>query len=528
MLDIWIRNGSVIDGSGVPRRRADVAVQGGRIVEVGVLEGARAATVIDAAGRVVTPGFVDRHSHADRTLPILPTADSLVHQGITTVVGGMCGASLAPLLPETRAEMTARRTFDDAPLPWHEWSTYGSYLDYLRRNGIAINMVPMVGQGTVREAVMGFVSRVPEADELARMQHEVVRALEEGAIGLTTGLIYPPGSYATTEELIAVTRPVGERHGYYFSHIRGEAARLLDAIAEAIRIGRESGAAVEIGHFKAAGQPNWPKAAEGLALIDRAYAEGLDITTDMYPYLAGSSSLVSMLPEWAQDGGKEATLKRLADAETRKRMAADMDKVGFFRGTAWDKVLIAGSPQNRAYEGHTVAELAAAEAQPPHEWIFDALLETELQMTMISEYACEENLVLQLQHPRMMIGTDADGRAPQGILSQGLPHPRNYGTFPRILGRYVREQGILSLEEAIHRMCGLPAAKLRWQDRGLIKRGYAADLVILDPDTVIDRATYQAPHQYPLGIEHVLVNGQLVIRNGEHTGARPGQILGRT
>ncbi|MBM3190517.1 MAG: amidohydrolase family protein, partial [Chloroflexi bacterium] len=229
MLDILIRNGTVLDGTGAPGRRADVAIQDGRIVEVGQLHGAQAATVIEAAGRAVTPGFVDMHSHADRTLPILPTADSLVRQGITTVVGGMCGATLVPLLPETREEVIARKDSDEAPLPWERWSTYGSYLDYLREIGISLNMAPLVGQGTVREAVMGFVSAAPTAEQIAHMQAEFVRAMEDGAIGLSTGLIYPPGSYASTDELIAVTRPVGERDGYYFSHIRGEAAQLLEA-----------------------------------------------------------------------------------------------------------------------------------------------------------------------------------------------------------------------------------------------------------------------------------------------------------
>lgn len=527
MLDILIRNGTVLDGTGAPGRRADVAIQDGRIVEVGQLHGAQAATVIEAAGRAVTPGFVDMHSHADRTLPILPTADSLVCQGITTVVGGMCGATLVPLLPETREEVIARKDSDEAPLPWERWSTYGSYLDYLREIGISLNMAPLVGQGTVREAVMGFVSAAPTAEQIAHMQAEFVRAMEDGAIGLSTGLIYPPGSYASTDELIAVTRPVGERDGYYFSHIRGEAAQLLEAVREAIRIGRETGASVEIGHFKAAGRENWPKAAQALELIERARGEGVDVTTDMYPYLAGSSGLVSMLPEWAQDGGKEATLQRLADPATRRRMSADMERTGFFRGTAWDKVFIASSPKNRRYEGRFVADLAAGEGKSPHDWVFDALFETGLQMTMISEYACEENLVMQMREPTMMFGTDADGRSAEGPLSEGLPHPRNYGTFPRILGRYVREQRVMPLEEAIHRMCGLPAHKLRWADRGLIRQGYAADLVVFDPQTVLDRATYQAPHQYPVGIEYVIVNGQVVVAEEAHTGARPGRVLGR-
>jgi len=467
------------------------------------------------------------HSHADLGLPILPTADSLVHQGITTVVTGNCGETPAPLMPETRDEVIASMASDDAPLPW-SWSSFGSFLDHLRQIGISLNMVPLVGQGTIRNGVMGYTSAAPTASQMERMQGEVARAMSEGAIGLSTGLIYPPGSYATSEELIALTRTVGARQGYYFSHIRGEGHTLLEAIAEAILIGRETGASVEIGHFKAAGQVNWPKAAQALALIDSARAEGLDVTMDMYPYLAGSSSLVSMLPEWAQEGGHDATLARLGDPLVRAHMVETMSSAGFFRIAAWESVFIAGCPRNRSYEGCYVGALAEQAGKSPYDWVFDALLETGLQIQMIMPYAAEENLRLQLGHPEMMIGTDSAVHAGTGPMSSGYPHPRSYGTFPRILGRYVREQGIIPLEEAIHKMCGLPAKKLHWTDRGLLKEGYAADIVILDPQTVIDRATFENPHQYPEGIHHVLVNGQTVIHDGEHTGARPGQVLGRS
>ena len=527
MLDILIQNGVVVDGSGAPRYRADVAIEGDRIVEVGRLGGTEARTAIDASGCVVTPGFVDMHSHTDFTLPIGPTADSLVHQGITTAVVGQCGASPAPLLDETREQVIAMMESEEAPLSWDEWSTFGSYLDYLTRIGFSINIVSLVGQGTVRAAVMGFSADPANEAQIARMQAEVARAMDEGAIGVSTGLIYPPGSYASTEELIAVARPAGERGGFYFSHIRGEGDTLLAAVAEAILIGRETGAAVQISHFKAAGRDNWGKSAQALELIDQARAEGLDVTTDMYPYLAGSTSLSAALPERAQEGGKEAILKRLADAETRQQMRADMQSTGFFRATEWDKVLISGSPKNRAYEGRSVADLAAEADKSPCDWIFDTLLETELDVSMITFMMSEENRKVELRHPAMMIGTDGEGRATEGPLGRGVPHPRNYGTYPRVLGRYVREQGVISLEEAIWKMSGFPAQKLRWMDRGLVKKGYKADLVILNPDTVADRATYESPHQYPVGIPHVIVNGRLVVHDNSHTQARPGRVIGR-
>ena len=526
MLDILIRNGQIVDGTGAPRHRADVAVQGDRIVEVGQLGNAQAKTLIDASDHVVTPGFVDMHSHADFALPVLPTADSLVRQGITTVVMGQCGASLAPLLDETREQVIEVMDREDRPLPWEKWSTFGSYLDYLTKIGLSLNAVPLVGQGMVRSAVMAFSAQPANEEQIAQMQAQVCQAMDEGAIGISTGLVYPPGSYASTEELIAVTRPVGERGGFYFSHIRGEAETLLEAVSEAIRIGQETGAAVQIGHFKASQRQNWAKSASALELIDQARAEGLDVTADMYPYLAGSTGLAALLPEWAREGGKAATLARLTDAETRRKMATEMQITGNMRVTDWTQVQISSASRNRAYEGRSIADLADEAGKSPHEWVFDALLETDLKAGVIKFHSTEENRRNELRHPAMMIGTDGAGLATEGPLSTGKPHPRNYGTYPYILERYVRQQGVLTLEEAIRKMSGLPARKLRWSDRGLVKPGYKADLVTLDPDVVADRATYEAPHQYPVGIAHVIVNGVPVVHNSTHTQARPGRVLG--
>lgn len=527
MYDLLIRNGLIVDGSGGPPQAGHVAIENGRIVTVGPLPGAEAAISIDAAGRVVCPGFIDMHSHADVVLPALPTADSLVRQGITTAVVGQCGESPVPLLPETREQVIAARSTADCPLPWDTWTTCASYYDSLRTLGTSIHVAPLVGQGTVRAGVMAFSAATPTADQLRRMREEVAHAMDEGAIGVSTGLIYPPGSYASTEELVEVVRSAGERGGYYFSHIRGEADRLLEAVAEAIDIGRRTGAAVQISHFKAAGRTNWDKAERALDLIEAARREGLDVAADMYPYLSGSSSLVSMLPEWAQEGGRPAILTRLASREERRRMSCDMDAIGFFRGAEWDQVLIAAAPARRGFEGRYVADLAQEAGLSPHEWVFEALAACDLDVQMISRYACEENLERQLQRPWMMIGTDAGGRSTRGPLSAGYPHPRNYGTFPRIVARYVRERKVLTLEEAVHRMTGLPAERMRWRDRGLLRSGYAADIVVFDPATVADAATYEDPHRYPLGIEHVIVNGKPVVAGGRHTGARPGQVLAR-
>jgi N-acyl-D-amino-acid deacylase len=527
MLNILIRNGQVVDGSGAPRYRADVAIEGDHIVEIGGLEGAQAEAVVDAAGCVVTPGFVDMHSHTDLTLPLIPTAESLVHQGITTAVVGQCGMSPAPLFAESRQQVVAAMEDEDTPLPWDRWSSFGSYLDYLGRMGTSINIVPLVGQGMVRAGVMGFAADPANGEQIARMQAEVRQAMDEGAIGVSTGLIYPPGSYASSEELIALTRPVGQQGGFYFSHIRGEGATLLTAVAEAIRIGRETGAAVEIAHFKASGPANWHLSARALELIERARLEGLDVSADLYPYVASSTGLKSVLPQWTEEGGNEATLGRLADSETRRRMVEDMQTGAYAAGRDWSTVLISGSPRNRAYEGRTVAELAADAGKTAHGWIFDALRETGLQLQMISFGMSEENRQAELRYPPMMIGTDGMALAAEGPLARGKPHPRSFGTFPRVLGYYVRQQEVISLEEAIQKMTGLPARKLRWTNRGLVKEGYRADLVVLNPETIADRATFENPHQYPAGIQAVIVNGAIVVRGGVHSGARPGEVLGR-
>jgi len=525
MFDILIQNSLIIDGSGAEGYLADVAVKDGRILGIGHFDKAQARTLIDASGLVLTPGFVDMHSHADLTLPICPTADNLVHQGITTAVTGQCGFSPAPLFDETREAVIGMMGVEGSQMPWEKWDSFESHLAYLAEIGISINIAPLVAHGTIRGGVMGFRAGKANAEERENMRAEVVKAMESGAIGVSTGLIYPPGSFADTEELIDFTRPIAEFGGTYFSHIRGESATLLEAITEAIQIGREAGVAVQLSHFKAAGSDNWHKAIKALALIDQARAEGLDVTADMYPYLAGNTMLVSVLPQWAQEGGKEAILQNLRDSETHQKMSTAMLNSDFLRISDWGTVQISESPQNITYEGRTVADLATEADKSPHDWVFNALLETELDLGMIIFMMSEENRRLALRHPAMMVGTDAISMSVDGVLGTGKPHPRNYGAFPRVLAKYVREENLLSLEEAIHKMSGLPAKKLGWTDRGLIKEGYWADLVILNPETVKDTATYTSPHQYPEGILHVIVNGKLVVHGETHQGTRSGIFL---
>ena len=531
MKSIVIKEGLVVDGTGGQRFKGDVAIEDGIITEVGKLPSNKASAIIDARNQVIAPGFIDMHCHADFSLPILPTADSLVHQGITTAVIGQCGLSPAPLLERHREEIIAALSnfFEGLKtgMPWEEWSSFGEYLNLLDRMGISINIAPLVGQGTIRENIMGFAAGRANPNQIEQMRSEIIKAIDEGSIGLSTGLIYPPGSYTSTDELIELTHVVGKHNSFYFSHIRGEAETLLDAVAEAIQIGKETGAPVQISHFKAAGRENWDKSAEALKMIDQAIAKGIDISTDMYPYTAGSTGLATILPEWAQEGGKKATLKRLNDPSMRAKMKHDMETSGFAKSMEWDTVLINGSPRQPKYQGHFVLELANESGQTPHEWIFNALFETELQMVMAVFGMSEDNRRLEMKHPAMTFCTDGMGLTEKGPLAKSLPHPRNYGAFTRILGRYVREEGVLTLEEAIHKMTGLAAKRLGLADRGFIRPGLAADLVVFDPATVKDKSTYKKPHQYPEGISHVLVNGRLVVEDGVHTHARPGRILKR-
>ena len=543
MLDIAIIDGLVVDGTGSPPFPGDLGIQGDRIAQLLRRDEGRrkaepaggdadvspdlrkALRIIDAAGHVVAPGFIDMHSHADFTLLHCPEASSLVRQGITTVVTGQCGLTPAPLLPESRRQVTEYLGSSMAELPWDRWSSFADYLGFLIDQGIAINIAPLVGHGTLRMGIVGFDSRKPEPAELNRMQELVSQAMSAGAVGVSSGLIYPPGSYAATEELIAVSRPAAAAGGIYFSHIRGEGESLLDAIAEAIAVGRHAEISVQISHLKAAGRANWGKVDDMLGLIDGALGEGVDVGADMYPYLAGSTFLHAMLPEWAQEGGKEAILRRLKEPSQRDKMTTSMKTEGFFQFAEWDKVLIGSSPANPACSGRYVADLAAESAKDPFTWVFDALLETELQMHMIIFIVSEDNVRTQLKHPAVMIGTDGSGLTAERDTGGEFPHPRSFGTCPRVLARYVREEKLLSMEEAVHKMSGQAAERLHLGDRGVLKSGFKADVVVFHPEEILDKATYENPFQYPAGIPCVLVNGELVVDGGSQTDSRPGCVV---
>ncbi len=523
MLDILIQNGLIVDGSGAPARPADVAIQSGRIAAIDNLNGAEAALTIDARGKVVSPGFIDIHSHGDYVLPFLPTADSKVHQGITLEVVGNCGSSMAPLNPGMGLQMAFEKEFPiDYDVDWH---TFGEFLDRLRRGGASVNVASLVGHGTIREKVMGMSAAAPTPEQLAQMQTDVRQSMEQGAIGLSTGLIYTPNVYAQTDEIIALAQVTAEMGGIYTSHIRGEGNTLMEALAEAFTVGRAAGIQVQISHLKASGVRNWHKMPDALAALDAARASGLDVTADMYTYPASNTGLSSLVPAWVHVGGHDAMLARLQDPQVRAQLKADLADAVDANGADWDQIYISSCAARPAYQGRHIASIADERKQHPWDAVFDVLIETRLTADIIEFTMLEENVAMGLRDPHVMICTDASGRSATGPFAVGKPHPRNFGSFPRLLGHYVREQKLFSLEEGVRKMTGLPAERLRLPDRGLLRPGYHADVVVFDPATIADRATFDCPQQYPAGIDWVLVNGQAVIRAGVHSGALPGVVV---
>ena len=529
MFDVIIKNGKVIDGAGNPWFKADVGIDGQKISAIGRLSAEKASKIIDADGLAVSPGFIDMHSHSDFELLVNPKAESKIRQGITTEVIGNCGESAAPLNDLMKAE--TRKTdslIEEAELQL-DWSTMKDYLNKLGRQGVAVNVVPLVGHGNLRVYTMGFVDSPPTKTELEEMKKRLAQAMEEGAFGISTGLIYPPGCYAETDELIELSGVVASYGGIYTSHIRDEGDKMLESVKEAIGIGGEAGIPVEISHHKAEGKVNWGKVKESLKMIEEVRDRGIDVTCDVYPYVAASTVLSAELPHWAHEGGTEKLVQRLTDAETRARLIREMreespDQASMLEVDIWDVTQIARCKNHPNLEGKTVSEIAQTKHMDAFELVFDLLIE-DAAISIVGFHMCEDDVCTVLRHPVSMIGTDASAVAPYGVLGKGKPHPRSYGTFPRVLGKYVREERILTLENAIRKMTSLPAQKLGLRDRGIIREGMRADITIFNPETITDRATYQNPHQYPDGVEYVIVNGKIAVGERGHTGVLAGGVL---
>ncbi|MFZ5918033.1 MAG: N-acyl-D-amino-acid deacylase family protein [Chloroflexota bacterium] len=513
MLELSILNGKVIDGAGNPWYRANIGVKDGRIVAIG-REVGEAERIIDAQGWIVAPGFIDMHTHSGASLLADPRGESAVRQGVTTHVIGNCGHSTFPLSEPTTSWLAR---FNVEPT----WQDLTGYAARMREQGMGLNVVPLVGHGPVRAAAMGEADRPPDPDELEAMKYLVAQAMEAGAFGMSTGLIYPPGSFAKTDELIALARVVAEHGGFYASHIRGEGVQVIDAVREAIQIGEQADLPVQISHHKAASRQSWGLVNDTLSVLEMARARGVDVTWDQYPYLATSTGLRVFVPEWAHDGGTEALLERMHAPETRQRILAELQMMD----KNWSDILIISCPTHKEWQGLRLPEIAERLELPPEEAILEILLAENAEVGMVNFAMCEADVETVMRHPVTMIGSDGLAVAVDGPTSQARQHPRSFGTFPRVLGRYVRERGVLSLEDAVRKMSSAPAQRLGLRDRGLLREGSWADIVIFDPDRVIDRATFAEPHQYPEGIAWVLVNGQLVVERETHTGQLPGKVL---
>jgi N-acyl-D-amino-acid deacylase len=530
VADLLIRGGTVVDGSGEPGRSADVAVQGGRISAIGDLAKWAAGTVVEAAGLVVSPGFIDMHSHSDLSLLINPRAESKLRQGVTTEVIGQCGFSPAPA-PEGRRG-AVRAMFGgvaiNEALEW-SWATMAEYLEMLRRRGISVNVVPVVGHATLRNVAIGMDDRPAGPPELAFMQRLVQQAMEEGAFGISSGLVYTPSMFASTEELIDLAKVAAQQGGIYFTHIRGEADTVLSALDEATRIGRESGARVEVAHLKCEGARNWGRSDRVLENLLQARAE-VDVRYDCYPYTAWNTGLAQLLPAWAREGGPEAMVARLCDPAERERVRRFLADSETQEPGRWTRRLLSSveSEDNRPLQGMTLAAIADLRMQPAEEVIMDLLVEEKGSAGMVGFGMRDDDVSRFVSSPLGTIGSDASALAPYGDLSRSHPHPRTYGTFARVLGHYVREERALTLEQAVHKMTGLPAQFLGLADRGLLAVGKAADIVVFDPATVSDRAVYERPHQYAAGIRGVIVNGVLELDGDKHLGHKPGRVLSKT
>lgn len=524
MFDVLIKNGTVMDGSGTPAVKADVGIKGNKIEAIGSLGDAQAAKVIDAAGMAVAPGFIDMHSHGDGMLPFLPTADSKIYMGVTTEVVGNCGSSMAPMNDVMRTEQNESYA-QAGPAREVSWLTFEEYLDFIRNNGISVNMYPLVGHGAVRETVMGMSDAEPTAKQLDEMKSEVRKAMRAGARGFSTGLIYTPSVYAKTDELIALTQVAKDEGGIYTSHIRGEANTLLEALDEAIEIGRQTGISVEISHFKASGIYNWWKMDKAIEKLEKARAEGMNLHADMYPYHASNTGLSSIIPSWAHVGGRDAMIARLKNPADRKQIHLELaDNLNTVH-IGWDKIMVSSCPKLPEVEGKTLQQIADERNLHPLDASMDLLIETEINVSIIMFTINEENVEKGLVLPYVSIGSDGSGYAASGPYAIGKPHPRNFGTFARVLGYYAREKELFSMEEAVRKMTSLPASKLGLTDRGLLKPGYYADIAVFDSLTVRDTATFTDPKHYAAGIPWVLTNGKVVIENGKHNGGLPGMVL---
>ena len=527
MHDLLIRDGHVVDGTGNPGRDLDVVVDGGRIAALEPRSTRAARRVVDARGLVVAPGFIDIHTHSDFTLPLNPRAESKIRQGVTTEVTGNCGFSMAPALPG-RAELLGEYLASSAPsLPVRETS----FADYVAGfPATSVNVVFQVGHNTLRLMTVGMEARRVRADELAAMERLLEEGLAAGAWGLSSGLFTAPGCHADPAEIHALARVLRRRGARYSTHVRNEAAEVFEAVREAITVAEATGVHVQIAHLKVSGVDNWGGAERLLAEIEAARRRGVPVDCDAYPYEAATNPLRNLLPSSVQEGGIGAMLERLGQAPVRERLRADVERHGvgsFGRLPSWSAVRLAVSPRLPELAGLTLDEIARRRGVDPFDALCDLLVADHGATRVVFTSMAESDVRRISGAPWTLVGSDGNSLATSGVTGQGMPHPRYYGTFARVVGPFVRELGLLSLPQAVHKMTGGSARALGLADRGLLREGYRADVTVFDPSTIADRATYEAPHQYATGVSTVIVNGEVVIDDGDHTGALPGQVLRR-
>jgi len=528
-FDVIIRGGTVYDGTGAEPKHGDVAIRGDRIAEIGDLKTAKAKTVIDAMGLAVAPGFINMLSWSNESLIQDGRSQSEIRQGVTTEIMGE-GESMGPVNDRVREHMLRGQGDIKYEI---KWNTLAEYLRYLETRGVSCNVASFIGATTIRENVIGFEDKPPTPEQLEQMRQLVRKEMEAGALGIGTSLIYPPAFYAKTDELIELCKVAAKYQGKYISHMRSEGNRLLEGLDELIRISREAGIPAEVYHIKAAGQQNWPKIDDLLSRIEAAQKEGMKITADMYTYTAGGTGLDASLPPWTEDGGYPALFKRLRDPATRGKIKAQVQTPS----DEWENMyLAAGGPEHillvgfksdklKPLTGKTLAEAAKMRGKDPIDTAMDLIAEDESRIGTIYFMISEENIRKELSKPWISFGSDEASQAAEGVFLKSNPHPRAYGNFARVLGKYVRDEKVIPLTEAVRRLSALPATNLGLDHRGFIEKGMFADVVVFDPATISDRATFEKPHQYAIGVKHVFVNGAQVIKDGEHTGAKPGRAL---
>ncbi|QOR36472.1 D-aminoacylase [Clostridium sp. 'deep sea'] len=525
MYSYIIKNARLLDGAGNPWRYGDVAIKNDIIASIGDFSNAKAETVIDAKGLYLSPGFIDVHTHSGMVLYVDGRAHSHLLQGVTTNVLGQCGSFLAPVT-DLRLQTSDKSQIDIT------WRTTNEFLTLLEEKDLSVNVVPVAGQAAIRQCVMGYNPNKPSNTEMNEMKELLKEAMESGCFGVSTGLIYTPSSYADTEELIELTKIIADYNGIYFSHIRGENDFVLEAVNEAIEIGKQANVPVQISHLKAMGRHMWGKSVDILNMIDKAREDGIEVTFDQYPFKASACGLSAVLPPWAHVGGASKMRERLADKEQRAKIKHDIlqgvDKwISIHKGVGFDNILITHTFEDESLIGKTVAEIAKERNADEFETCFDILQSIEGRVSIVYFTICDEDLERIMKHPAMMVGSDTSARPIDGPLTAGMPHPRTYGSFARVLGEYVRDKQVLTLPEAIRKMTSASAFKLGLYDRGLLLPGKKADLVLFDANTVRTDVTYTNPKQFPVGIKKVFVNGVLSVDNSKHTGASAGVVIRR-